>query len=66
MWKGNFCLRNIHLTTEVVVNLKEKWVLESSHRTVHATGMYIHLKIKKHSAYFYFFTIRKINTIEML
>lgn len=67
MLKGNFGFRNIHLTIEVVTNLKDKWVTESSHRTVHATGMYIHLQLKKYSTYFsLLFSIRQIYTIEML
>lgn len=67
MLKGNFGFRNIHLTIEVVANLKDKWVTESSHRTVHATGMHIHLQLKKYSTYFsLLFSIRQIYTIEML
>ena len=67
MLKGNFWLRDTHLTTEVVVNIKDKWVIESSHRNIHATGMYIHLKIKKYSAHFsLLFSFRQIYTIEIL
>lgn len=38
----------------MVANLKSKWVVELSRSTVAATGMYIHLKIKKHRALFFF------------
>ena len=67
MLKSNFWFRNTHLTSEVVVNIKDKWVIESSHRTIHATGMYIHLKIKKYGAHFsLLFSVRQIYTIETL